>query len=84
MDPDETLRELRALVARVRSEQRISQADVERGAELFEGLDSFMSAGGFMPVAWQSSRRPLFSAKAKHGGFHNGGFGGSAAEHGGE
>ncbi|UXE04458.1 hypothetical protein SEA_FUNSIZED_87 [Mycobacterium phage Funsized] len=84
MDPDETLRELRALVARVQAEHRLSQDDVERGAELFGALDGWMASGGFMPVAWQSARRPLFSAKAKHGGFHNGGFGGSAAEHGGE
>ena len=84
MDPDETLNELRALTARVRADARLSQADVERGAELFEALDGFLSSGGFMPVAWQSSRHPLFSAKAKHGGFHNGGFVSSAAEHGGE
>lgn len=80
MDPDEALRELRALCARVQAEHRLSQADVERGAELFAGLDDWLSRGGFIPVAWQSARSPLFSAKAKHGGYH----GGSAAEHGGE
>lgn len=81
MDPDETLRELRALTARVRAAQRISQADVERGAELFEALDGFLSSGGFMPVAWRYGRRPLFSAIAQHGGYAPGG---SAAEYGGE
>lgn len=85
MDPDETLLELRALTARVRAQQRLSQADVERGAELFEALDGFLSAGGFLPVPWSSSRRPLFSAMAKHGGYHGlRPVGGSAAEFGGE
>lgn len=81
MDPDEALRELRTIVARVQAEQRLSQADVERGAELFSGLDGFLSGGGFMPVAWHTARRPLFSAMAAHGGYR---YGTSAAEHGAE
>ena len=81
MDPDETLNELRALTARVHAEQRLSQADVERGAELFAAQDGFLSSGGFMPVAWHTARRPLFAAMAQHGGYR---YGTSAAEFGGE
>ena len=81
MDPDEALNELRVLTARVRAEQRLSQEDVERGAELFEALDGFLSSGGFLPVGWHTARRPLFAAMAKHGGYR---WGSSAAEHGGE
>lgn len=81
MDPDETLRELRALAARVQAEQRMSQGDVERGAELFSALDGYLSSGGFLPVGWHIARRPLFAAMALHGGYR---WGASAAEHGGE
>jgi hypothetical protein len=81
MDPDETLNELRVLVARVRAGSRLSQGDVERGADLFEALDGFLASGGFLPVGWHVARRPLFAAMAKHGGYR---WGGSASEHGGE
>lgn len=70
MDPDATLDELRSLASRVRAEHRLSQTDVERAGELFDALDGWLVTGGFIPVAWQSARTPLFAAKARHGGYH--------------
>lgn len=76
MDPNAALDELRAIVARVMAEQRITQETVERGAELFAGLDGFLSSGGFLPRAWAiHGVRPLTPEEYE---------GTSAAEHGGE
>ncbi|AGT12989.1 hypothetical protein KAYACHO_85 [Mycobacterium phage KayaCho] len=52
MDPNATLNELRALCARVSADQRLSQADVERGAELFTALDEWLCRDGFLPTDW--------------------------------
>ena len=50
MDPDETLRQLRALV---RAEDW-DAADGERVRELVAALDEWLSRGGFLPDAWRS------------------------------
>ncbi|AYP70073.1 HNH endonuclease [Mycobacterium phage CRB2] len=55
MDPDAALSELRALASRVRAEHRLSQADVERAGELFDGLDGWLTTGGMLPSAWHLS-----------------------------
>lgn len=55
MDPDATLAELRGLCARVQAEQRISQADVDRAAELFTGLDGWIMRGGYLPAEWRAN-----------------------------
>ncbi|QWY84428.1 hypothetical protein SEA_KNOCKER_86 [Mycobacterium phage Knocker] len=55
MDPDAALDEIRALCARVRADGRLSQADVERGAELFDGLDGWLASGGMLPGPWHLS-----------------------------
>lgn len=77
MDPNATLDELRALCARVRAGSRLSQTDVERGAELFDALDGFIVRGGFLPEAWVLARIRIVQASNYLPG-------GSAAEHGGE
>lgn len=55
MDPDATLVALQALVGRAKAHQRLSQDDVERGAELFEALDTWLRNGGFLPTEWHLS-----------------------------
>lgn len=50
MDPNETLREIRELLAIGAS--RISQDDLFRLAELVGSLDQWISSGGFLPSAW--------------------------------
>ena len=52
MDPDAALDELRGIAARVRAEHRLSQVDVERAAELFDGLDTWLGRGGHLSEAW--------------------------------
>lgn len=61
MDPDIALTELRVLVSRVITGSRLTQADVDRGAELFDGLDTWLMNGGFLPKDWREHHRPLVS-----------------------
>lgn len=49
MDPDAALAQIRALL-RLTS---ITRSDAERLVELTEGLDTWLSQGGFLPAAWQ-------------------------------
>lgn len=55
MDPDATLRELRVLSARVITDHRLAQADVDRMGELVSVLDTWLASGGFLPSAWHLS-----------------------------
>lgn len=50
MDPNATLREIRALC---RSTEPFSQQDAERFAELFHALDSWLAGAGFLPSDWE-------------------------------
>jgi len=57
MDPNETLAEIRRLV-RVIGTPAADEAGVEalRLAELVEGLDNWLSRGGFLPDKWERAR----------------------------
>jgi hypothetical protein len=50
MDPDAALREIRALVF---EQLHGDKADPDRLAELIDGLDGWIRAGGFLPSSWQ-------------------------------
>ena len=51
MDPEETLAELRRIAATY-DEPSIEDRDAYRMAELFRGMDEWLSKGGFLPRAW--------------------------------
>ena len=57
MDPDTCLEEIRQLVEA--RQQAIALAGVtsnhDRLVELVDGLDQWLTAGGFFPTAWQNS-----------------------------
>lgn len=63
MDPDEALRELLALVDRMRTlagmhlPPRVLAHDVERALELIDGLDGWLTTGGFLPDRWKPACR---------------------------
>ncbi len=50
MDPNETLSQIRQILAHDR--------DAARLADLVEALDGWLTEGGFMPQAWASTRPP--------------------------
>lgn len=52
MDPDAALTEMRELAQSDLSE---FNEDIHRLAELFIGLDEWLSKGGFLPVDWRFS-----------------------------
>jgi hypothetical protein len=63
MDPDEALKELRALVqvwAPMSEDHTIydSEGDhhLDRLFKLFIGLDEWLSSGGYVPMAWKVNR----------------------------
>ena len=53
MDPDAALKEMRALVEEVLNDDDPSEDSAERMSELFDGLDGWISKGGFLPQDWQ-------------------------------
>jgi hypothetical protein len=59
MDPDATLREIRAAIQRGNEAETTENATAayEHVAELFTALDEWMSRGGFAPWAWQNGAR---------------------------
>ena len=63
MDPDAALDELLVLIDRMRvpshSNPRISAPfqEVDRVLELLDGLDSWLTAGGFLPSRWRPASR---------------------------
>lgn len=61
MDPDETLRLLRATIAQMRVDEHpdIRKAHADEIAEYFEALDQWLSNGGFPPAAWPNWRVTL-------------------------
>ena len=52
MDPNEALQRLREWAGGVADGEEMS-AEME-AAEAFEGLDGWLSRGGFLPADWQS------------------------------
>ena len=60
MDPDAALEEIRALM------NDGDSADV-RLIELFEGLDQWLSQGGFPPAPWRGAHSPLVEIWAPDG-----------------
>ena len=54
MDPNANLKEQREIVARMIDEdsESVDTGDAVRLAELVEALDSWISAGGFLPTSW--------------------------------
>lgn len=56
MDPDKCLETCRALARRILQEadlERIHTDKGERLAELFQGLDEWLTKGGFPPEDWK-------------------------------
>lgn len=54
MDPNETLRRLRALNE---TYAKGGEVDAEEVLELFEALDLWISTGGFLPESWKQKER---------------------------
>lgn len=58
MDPDEALAQIRQHVKDIlETEKEEDDLDVMRFAELVQGLDEWISKGGFLPQAWKTSHR---------------------------
>lgn len=56
MDPNAALNELREMVAAINNGRT---PDLEHLAEVFEGLDDWISRGGFLPTDWFTMRREI-------------------------
>lgn len=52
MDPDAALEEVRRIVARADAEGTDIVEDYNRLIDLIDGLDQWISRGGFMPKVW--------------------------------
>jgi hypothetical protein len=59
MDPDAALDELLHLVDRTLADDgdRPPPQDLDRVAELIDGLDGWLTAGGFLPSRWRPACR---------------------------
>jgi hypothetical protein len=56
MDPDETLGLLREKCAEALAESGAKRTDlVDEIAELFDGLDNWLTKGNFPPAAWRGA-----------------------------
>lgn len=56
MDPDAALVVIRERIAQLKVDRRDPHpADVSMLVEEFEGLDQWLSQGGFIPLAWAST-----------------------------
>jgi hypothetical protein len=57
MDPDEALNRVRAMLRRYSETGDTADIpDVATLADALEALDAWLSAGGFLPAAWQEGR----------------------------
>lgn len=68
MDPNETLKQLRALVIQERDTRDLTDASATRATlaeladlagelgELFDALDTWLANGGFLPANWNKRR----------------------------
>ena len=54
MDPDATLREIRARIVSIRQRAALEGVDydAEQLVELVQSLDDWLSSGGFLPADW--------------------------------
>lgn len=52
MDVDATLAEIRELTNR-EVKERLTEVETQRLRELFDYLDTWLSAGGYFPAAWR-------------------------------
>jgi hypothetical protein len=58
MDPNQCLMELLELLEKYREQKdRLNQEDVQDLVIHIEGLDAWISRGGFLPTAWGANRR---------------------------
>jgi hypothetical protein len=63
MDPEAALDELLALIDRIQPlsgmhlTSRVLSQDIGRLVELMDGLDGWLTAGGFLPARWRSASR---------------------------
>ena len=72
MDPDETLRRIRAIVQKtLYSDEESTLEELGELTELVEALDGWVSKGGFLPAAWAKGRAKLqFAEPEGDGTFH--------------
>lgn len=59
MDPNAALEEARELSAQIQKDfenDKVSEYDANRLAELFQALDGWLSKSGFLPSAWKDGR----------------------------
>ena len=52
MDPNETLKQIREVIRDLRDGEMPSMHAADTLADLFEGLDDWLTKGGFLPDAW--------------------------------
>jgi hypothetical protein len=58
MDPNAALAEIRTLIHEAREATGPhAEAALNEMSEYFEGLDEWLSKGGFLPAAWDGGRR---------------------------
>lgn len=60
MDPNTALKQLRFLVARAHAASLRTDISViaDEMADVFNGLDNWLSTGGFLPDAWRRGKVP--------------------------
>lgn len=59
MDPNAALRELRDITALIKQHRRMTQDQLDHMSELFEGLDNWITQGGFLPKVWNPAPVPV-------------------------
>lgn len=57
MDPNEALKELRMLMAHIRTDPEEEPLAEDEAADLFDALDDWLSRGGFLPNDWNHTRQ---------------------------
>jgi hypothetical protein len=59
VDPNATLTAIRELVIKTYTDEGARTGDLAHLVDLVEALDAWLSKGGFVPAAWDSTRAPL-------------------------
>jgi hypothetical protein len=59
MDPDAALAQIRELIIKQQTECELSESDAADLVELIDGLDEWLTKGGFLPTEWNALRSPL-------------------------
>lgn len=59
MDPDAALAQIRELIIKQQTDNELNDTDTDRLVELIDGLDEWMTKGGFLPTDWSALRSPL-------------------------